>query len=82
MQAAGAALLEALSTDDWAQGVSTLAAQVAEAGPSHRAHLEAVRRLPMQPKRSAVLRSHAAAALLVTVLPPTGVPPVRAHPPP
>ena len=64
LQIALEALLKAFSPTDWLLTFSNLAAKVAEVGPSHRAHLVALKLLPVHIDSGYSLHQAAAALML------------------
>ena len=58
------ALLTVYSDQDWQQSFTRLASQVTAVGPSHRAHLVALKFLPAHSPRGFALQQAAAASLL------------------
>ncbi|KAK9817864.1 hypothetical protein WJX72_003352 [[Myrmecia] bisecta] len=65
-------LADAFPDADWQRKAASLAAEIAAVGPSHRAHLAAVKLLPSDTPRCKLLQAHAAATLLGTLLPKVG----------
>lgn len=64
LQIALDALLTVYSDKDWQQSFSSLANQVTVVGPSHRAHLVALKFLPAHSPRGFALQQAATASLL------------------
>ena len=64
MQCALDALLSVYTEQEWQQSFSSLSKQVAVVGPSHRAHLMALKLLPAHNPRGFALQQAAAATML------------------
>ena len=64
MQSALDALLSVYTEQEWQQSFSSLSRQVAGVGPSHRAHLVALKFLPAHSPRGFALQQTAAASML------------------
>lgn len=64
MQSALDALLSAYTEQEWQQSFSSLSKQVAGVGPSHRAHLVALKYLPAHNPRGFALQQAATAGML------------------
>lgn len=64
MQSALDALLSVYTEQEWQQSFSSLSRQVAGVGPSHRAHLVALKLLPAHNPRGFALQQAAAASML------------------
>ena len=68
MQAAVASLIEAIPASDWSRKFPDLAAQTAALACSHRGAVEVIRLLGNLGPRADLLRTHAVAHLLPTLL--------------
>ncbi|DBB13580.1 TPA: hypothetical protein ACH3X3_000611 [Trebouxia sp. C0006] len=64
IQVALESLLDAFQGKDWGHSIDSLAGQLTGVGPSHRAHLAALKQLPAHSSRGFALQQAAAAKLL------------------
>ena len=68
LQIAVESALEAFDDRDWGRNFSSLSGRVAGVGPTHRAHLAALKLLPAHTPRGFALQQAATAALLQNLL--------------
>lgn len=68
VQSAMESALEVFDDKDWGRNFSSLSGRVAAVGPTHRAHLAALKLLPAHTARGFALQQAGAAALLQSLL--------------